>query len=141
MTRVQKTQKATVAKNSGRWSCLGNKKQAVKCDTLIQEHEAKAGGPFKLDYSTIIGNSKEVYEDNCKIEAESTTASQPTKDEPEALNRMKNILEICQWLKGRLDILVMANQMYNAMNTSLDSHLINNMPTAHVKAYCSSGRC
>ncbi|PKY62140.1 hypothetical protein RhiirA4_488097 [Rhizophagus irregularis] len=49
MTRVQKTQKATVAKNSvlksnaaGRWSCLGNKKQAVKCDTLIQEHEAKA---------------------------------------------------------------------------------------------------
>jgi hypothetical protein len=39
---------------------------------------------------------------------------------------MKNMLEVCQWLiMERQDILLMANQMYNALNTSLDSPLIN----------------
>ncbi|CAB4438374.1 unnamed protein product [Rhizophagus irregularis] len=43
---------------------------------------------------------------------------------------MKNVFEVCQWLiTERPDILVMANQMLNAMNTTLDSPLVNNMPT------------
>ncbi|CAB4396297.1 unnamed protein product [Rhizophagus irregularis] len=54
-------------------------------------------------------------------------------NKPKALNGMKNILEVCQWLIERLDVLVMANQMYNAMNTSLDLPLVNNMtPTAPI---------
>ncbi|PKB96945.1 hypothetical protein RhiirA5_433974 [Rhizophagus irregularis] len=49
---------------------------------------------------------------------------------PEALKRMKNVFKVCQWLiTERPDILVMANQMLNAMNTTLDSPLVNNMPT------------
>lgn len=44
---------------------------------------------------------------------------------------MRNIFEICQWLVAeRPDILVMANQMYNAINKSLDSPLVNNIPSA-----------
>ena len=40
------------------------------------------------------------------------------------------MLEVCQWLiTERKDILLMANQMYNALNTSLDSPLVN-MPTS-----------
>ncbi|PKK59543.1 hypothetical protein RhiirC2_719747 [Rhizophagus irregularis] len=59
--------------------------------------------------------------------------SDDDKDKPKALNGMKNILEVCQWLIERLDVLVMANQMYNAMNTSLDLPLVNNMtPTAPI---------
>ena len=43
---------------------------------------------------------------------------------------MNNMLEVCQWLiTERKDILLMANQMYNALNTSLDSPLVN-MPTS-----------
>ncbi|PKY60943.1 hypothetical protein RhiirA4_485292 [Rhizophagus irregularis] len=80
-----------------------NKKQVVEHDTLLQEYKAKTArtsvddisdgvleqfkrsqfkdGPFKLDYSTIIGNSNnEVYEDNREIEGESATASQSAKD-------------------------------------------------------------
>ncbi|PKB93940.1 hypothetical protein RhiirA5_439964 [Rhizophagus irregularis] len=80
-----------------------NKKQVVERDTLLQEYKAKTArtsiddisdgvlkqfkklqfkdGPFKLDYSTIIGNSNnEVYEDNREIEGESATASQSAKD-------------------------------------------------------------
>ena len=39
---------------------------------------------------------------------------------------MENLLEVCQWLiTERQDILLMAYQMYNALNTSLDSPLVN----------------
>jgi len=39
---------------------------------------------------------------------------------------MENTLEVCQWLiTERQDILLMANQMYNALNTSMDSPLVN----------------
>jgi len=39
------------------------------------------------------------------------------------------MLEVCQWLiTKRQDVLLMANQMYNALNTSLDSSPVN-MPT------------
>ncbi|RGB28397.1 hypothetical protein C1646_745871 [Rhizophagus diaphanus] len=54
------------------------------------------------------------------------------KDKPKALNGMKNILEVCQWLIERPDVLVMANQMYNAMNTSLDLPFVNNIPTTPI---------
>ncbi|CAB4474421.1 unnamed protein product [Rhizophagus irregularis] len=149
-------------------------------DTL---NDLSISGPFKLDYSTIIDNSKKICEDDREIETERATASRSAKsnitdllevsesdddkedksdsdestespdekygerrrnrqgltlhdtkkDKPKALNGMKNILEVCQWLIERPDVLVMANQMYNAMNTSLDLPLVNNMtPTAPI---------
>ena len=46
---------------------------------------------------------------------------------------MSNVLEVCQWLiTERTDILTMANQMFNAMNTSLDLPLVNNMSTTPI---------
>lgn len=43
---------------------------------------------------------------------------------------MENMLEVCQWLiTERQDILLMAYQMYNALNTSLDSPLANMLPS------------
>ncbi|CAG8767589.1 10133_t:CDS:2, partial [Rhizophagus irregularis] len=57
-------------------------------------------------------------------------SGESSKSKPEALKGMKNVFEVCQWLiTERPDILVMANQMLNAMNTTLDSPLVNNMPT------------
>ncbi|CAB4376327.1 unnamed protein product [Rhizophagus irregularis] len=58
------------------------------------------------------------------------TSRDSKKGKPEALKGMKNVFEVCQWLiTERPDILVTANQMLNAMNTTLDSPLVNNMPT------------
>jgi len=46
---------------------------------------------------------------------------------------MSNVLEVCQWLiTERTDILTMANQMFNAMNTSLDLPLVNNTSTTPI---------
>ena len=44
---------------------------------------------------------------------------------------MENAFEVCQWLiMERPDILAMVKQMHDAMNTSLDLPLANNIPTA-----------
>ncbi|CAG8713474.1 16680_t:CDS:2, partial [Racocetra fulgida] len=44
---------------------------------------------------------------------------------PDALKDMTNLFEVCQWLVlERPDILVTANQMRNAMQTSLDSSTV-----------------
>lgn len=45
---------------------------------------------------------------------------------PAAFSDMKNAFEVCHWLvTERPDILTMANQMTNAINTSLDSSSVN----------------
>ncbi|CAI2200573.1 10026_t:CDS:2, partial [Funneliformis geosporum] len=50
---------------------------------------------------------------------------------PEAFNKMTNAFKICQWLIiKRPDILTIENQMYHALNTSLDSSFVINMTTA-----------
>ncbi|CAB4493091.1 unnamed protein product [Rhizophagus irregularis] len=66
-------------------------------------------------------------EDDDKDKTEQVfTSHSAKKNKPEALNGMKSVFEVCQWLiTERTDILMIANQMYNAMNTSLDSSHVN----------------
>ncbi|CAB4436693.1 unnamed protein product [Rhizophagus irregularis] len=45
-------------------------------DTL---NDFSISGPFKLDYSTIMDNSKKICEDDCEIETECATASRSAK--------------------------------------------------------------
>ncbi|POG74086.1 hypothetical protein GLOIN_2v1771701 [Rhizophagus irregularis DAOM 181602=DAOM 197198] len=100
---------------------------------LLEVSESDDDKEDRGDSDESAGSLDEKYSERWRNQQD-LTLHDTRKDKPKALNGMKNILEVCQWLIERPDVLVMANQMYNAMNTSLDLHLVNNMmiPTAPI---------
>ncbi|EXX60020.1 hypothetical protein RirG_183720 [Rhizophagus irregularis DAOM 197198w] len=100
---------------------------------LLEVSESDDDKEDRGDSDESAGSLDEKYSERWRNQQD-LTLHDTRKDKPKALNGMKNILEVCQWLIERPDVLVMANQMYNAMNTSLDLPLVNNMmiPTAPI---------
>ncbi|RGB39176.1 hypothetical protein C1646_754842 [Rhizophagus diaphanus] len=103
-----------------------NKKQVLSISSTKNKRQRSQGNNTDLLKVSESDDDKKDRNDS----DESTRSLDEKYNKPKALNGMKNILEVCQWLIERPYVLVMTNQMYNAMNTSLDLPLVNNIPTA-----------